>query len=369
MPNSLIPALDPAALPGPPWLFHLLWVLTFLIHLVFVNMVLGGSLLAAFAAFAGRSKPGAREIQTFFVEVNAWTISLAITFGIAPLLFMQVLFGRFFYTATILMAWTWFGMLGFLMLGYYLNYIAKFRLRASKEAGFVLFVEALCFLVIAGIQVAVNLLHLQPGRWEPVAQQAWAAFGDPTFIPRALHFVLAAVAMAGAVLAFVATRRAANGGEREVCLGMANFGLRAALIATVLELIDGFWLLFALPEEVLKAFMRGGPATMVPLTVGILFGVLLIVVLGQITDPLAQAKKVRRVAELIIGTVVFMVVTRHQLRGAYLAPWRGEEHVTVATQWGPLALFLVTFLLCVGLTVYAIVRAVKDKPGPGEEGA
>jgi len=282
---------------------------------------------------------------------------------------MQVLFGRFFYTATILIAWAWLGMLGFLILGYYLNYVAKFRLSAGKEAGFVLFVEALCFLLIAGIQVAVNLLHLQPGRWEPVAQQAWVALGDPTFLPRALHFVLAAVAMAGAVLSFMATRRAAQGGDRDVCQGMASFGLRAALITTVLQLLDGFWLLFALPEEVLKAFMRGGPATMVPLTIGILFGVLLLVVLGQITDPLAQAKKVRRVAELILGAVVFMVVTRHQLRGVYLAPWRSGEHATVATQWGPLALFLVTFLLCVGLTVYAIVRAVKDKPGPGEEAA
>ena len=366
MPNSLIPALDPAALPGPPWLFHLLWVLTFLIHLLFVNMVLGGTLLAA---FVGRNKSGARETQTFFVEVNAWAISFAITFGIAPLLFMQVLFGRFFYTATILLAWAWLGMLGILTLGYYLNYVAKFRLRDGKDVRVVVIVEALCFLTIAAIQVAINLLHLQPGRWETVAQQAWAALGDPTFAPRALHFVFAAVAMAGAVLAFVATRRAAKGGDREACRGMANFGIRAALIATVLELLDGFWLLFALPEEVLKAFMRGGPATMVPLTVGILLGVLLIVVLGQITDPLAQEKKVRRVAELIIGAVVFMVVTRHQLRGIYLAPWRSGEQVTVATQWGPLALFLVTFLLCVGLTIYAIVRAVKDRPGPGEEAA
>ncbi len=366
MPNSLIPALDPAALPGPPWLFHVLWVLTFLIHLVFVNMVLGGSLLAA---LVGRGKPGAKAIQTFFVEVNAWTISFAITFGIAPLLFMQVLFGRFFYTATVLLAWAWLGMLGILTLGYYLNYIAKFRLRAGKDARAVVIVEALCFLVIAGIQVAINLLHLQPGRWESVAQQAWAALSDPTFAPRALHFVFAAVAMAGAVLSFVATRRAAKGGDHEVCQGMAQFGIRAALIATLLELMDGIWLLSALPPEVLKGFMRGGAATMVPLMVGILFGVLLLVVLAQITNPLKQAKEVRRAAELIVGAVVFMVVTRHQLRGIYLAPWRDGEHVAVATQWGPLALFLAVFLLCVGLTVYAIVRAVKDKPGPGEDAA
>ncbi len=366
MPASLIPALDPAPLPGPPWLFHVLWVLTFLIHLVFVNMVMGGSVLAA---LVGRDRPGAREIQTFFAEANSWAISFAITFGIAPLLFMQVLFGRFFYTATILVAWWWLGMLGILTLGYYLNYLVKYRLQAGKSVRALLIVEAVCFLKIAGIQVAINVLHLQPGRWETVAQQAWAALLDPTFAPRYLHFVLAAVAMAGAALAFVATRRAATAEDREACLGMARFGLRAAFVATALELADGFWLLLALPREVLREFMRGGAATMIPLTAGILLGVLLLVVLSRITDPLTQAKDVRRVAEVLVATVVFMVLTRHQLRDIYLAPWRGDERLTVATQWGPLALFLVVFVLCVGLTAYAIARAIKDRPGPGEAAA
>ena len=366
MENSLIPALDPAPLPGPPWLFHVLWVLTFLIHLLFVNTVLGGSLLAALAGLAGTAK---REVRSLFVQVNAWAISFAITFAIAPLLFMQVLLGRFFYTATILVAWAWLGMLGLLMVGYYLNYVAKFRLRAGKGAGGVLLVEAACFVVIAGIQVTVNLLHMQPARWERVADQAWAALSDPTFVPRFLHFLLAAVAMAGALLAWVAVRRAARGGDTPVLSRMARFGIRAALVATLLQLVDGFWLLLTLPEDVLKAFMRGGPATMVPLAVGILAGLLLLVVLAQIADPLASPTKVRRVAELIVGAVVFMVVTRHQLRGIYLASPRAGKQVTVSTQWGALALFLVVFVLCIALTAYALAKAAKDRPQPGEDAA
>ena len=45
MPVNLIPAIDPAPLPGPPWLFHALWLVTFLVHLVFVNMVMGGMMV------------------------------------------------------------------------------------------------------------------------------------------------------------------------------------------------------------------------------------------------------------------------------------------------------------------------------------
>jgi hypothetical protein len=364
--SDLIPALDPAPLPGPPWLFHLLWVVTFLIHLLFVNTVLGGTLLAA---FAGGRKPGRRETATLFVEINSWAISFAITFGIAPLLFIQVVLGRFFYTATVLVAWAWLGLLGLLAVGYYLNYIAKFRLRAGKGAGPVLVVEALCFLGIAVVQVMVNLLHMQPDRWEKAADQISAALSDPSFLPRLAHFVLAAVAMAGALAAWVAVRRVAKGGHRESNDGMARFGIRAALVATVLQLVDGFWLLLSLPEDVLKAFMRGGGATMAPFAVAVLAGVLLISVIAQITDPLVQGAKVRRVLELLVGAIVLMVITRHQLRLLYLAPARAGESAAVAPQWGVLALFLAVFVIGVGLTVYAMVKAATDRPDEGEAAA
>jgi hypothetical protein len=366
MPSDLIPALDPAPLPGPPWLFHVLWVVTFLIHLLFVNAVLGGSLLAA---VAGAGKPGRRETAQLFVEVNSWAISFAITFGIAPLLFMQVVLGRFFYSATVLVAWAWFGMLGLLMAGYYLNYVAKYRLRAGKGATAALLVEALCFLAIAAIQVTVNLLHMQPGRWPAVAASPWAALADPTWIPRFLHFVLAAVTMAGALAAWVAVKRAASGGDRRAADGMARFGVRVALVATLLQLVDGFWLLLALPEDVLKAFMRGGAATMAPFALGVFAGVILIAVLAQITDPLAQRTKVRRVAELLVGAVVLMVITRHQLRAVYLLPSRADETVAVAPQWDVFLLFLVVFLLGVGLTIWSLVRAATDRAAAGERAA
>jgi hypothetical protein len=366
MPTSLIPALDPAPLPGPPWLFNLLWVLTFFIHLLFVNTVLGGTLLAA---LAGLARGGKREIRTFFLATNTWTISLAITLGIAPLLFVQVLFGRFFYTATILVAWAWLGMLGLLTVGYYLNYIAKSRLAAGKGAGALLVVETLCFLGIGVIQVTVNLLHMQPGRWAGVADKPWTALADPSFVPRFLHFLLAAVAMSGALLAWVAVRRGDRGGDPDACRGMATFGVRAALVATLLQLVDGFWLLLSLPEDVLKGFMRGGAATMGPLTIGILAGVVLLMVLAQIHDPLAQSTKVRRVAELIVGAMAFMVISRHELRTIYLAPARATEHPTVMTQWGALGVFLIVFVACVALMIVALARAAKDRPAPGEEAA
>jgi len=260
-------------------------------------------------------------------------------------------------------------MLGLLTLGYYLNYVAKFRLASDRPVSLVLWLETLCFVAIAAIQVVVNLLHLQPSRWSAVAESSIRAFADPSFLPRFLHFVLAALSMAAALLAWVGVRRAARGADATLCRDMARFGVSAALYATVAQILVGFWLVLALPGDVLRAFMRGGAATMVPLAVGILAAVGLLVVLSRIRDPLEEPALVRHAMEIVVGAMAFMTVTRHQIRDLYLAPSRAGEVLAVSTQWGPLVLFLAVFVLCVGLTVWAVVRALRDRPSPGEKPA
>jgi hypothetical protein len=319
--------------------------------------MLGGSILAA---LAGSATSGRREATRLLVGLNSWAISLAITFGIAPLLFLQVIHGRFFYTATLLLPWFWLGLLGILTLAYYLNYVAKFRLREGGEARGVLVVVAVCFVAIAAIQVAVNLLHMQPGRWPHVADRTLVAFTDPAFLPRLLHFLLAAMTTSGALLAWLASRRAERGGDRDACDGMARFGVRVALITTVMQILAGFWLLLVLPRAVLRAFMRGSMATLAPLTLGIVASLLLLVVLAQLKDPLAQGVKTRRALEIIVATTALMVVTRHQLRELYLGVGGPLQRPEVAPQWGPFALFLAAFLGCLALTFWGVIRAARE---------
>ena len=366
--SELIPALDPMPVPGPLWLFHVLWVVTFFIHILLVNAVLGGSVIAA---WAGTAKPGRRSVVELLLTLNTWAIPLSITFGIAPLLFVQVVLGRFFYTAALLVPGWWLGLLGLLMVGYYLNYLAKWRLAKGGAVGHWLVLQAICFLLVALIQVVVNLLHMQPERWASAAESVVAALRDPTLLPRFLHFLLAALAMVGGVVAWVAVRRVsgAPAGGRAELDAMARFGVKFALYATLLQLIDGFWLLFALPEEVLKAFMRSGPVAMIPLTLGILAGVVLLVVLAQVHDPLAQGTKVRRALELVVGATAVMVITRHQVREIYLAPALAAEELVTTAPWGLIALFLVIFVAGVAATVYAMVRAATDRPAAGEQAA
>ncbi len=366
MPASPIPAVDSTPLPGPAGLFQLLLVATFVVHLVFVNLVVGGSFIAAAAALLRRDATG-RRVSRFLTEVNTWAVSLAITFGVAPLLFLQVLHGQFFYTATVLVAWNWLGMLGLLLAAYYLTYVAKFRLRAGKGAALPLTLSALLYLAVAATQVAVHLLYVRPERWGPLADGATGLLADPTFVPRFFHFVLAGISTAAILLAWKEVRKEPPADEKPTATAIARLGVRVALAATFLQILDGVWLTLALPRSVLLGLMKGGGSTMGPFTVGITAGLLLVVLLSGITDPLAQRSRVRHALELILGAMILMTVTRHQVRMLYLAGHDGAATAAVSTQWGAFAVFLLAFVGCLALTIFAIVRAVKDRPAEGEE--
>ncbi len=359
---DLIPAIDPAPVPGPPALLVVLWIVTFFLHLLAVNAALGGAL---FAVLLPPSMPGSsrRAVALFFAEINSWTLSFAITFAIAPLLFMQVLYGRFFYTASVLVAPVWLGLLLLLMLAYYLNWLAKFRLRAGKGATAALAISATCALGIAAIQTSVHLLSVQPGLWGAFLGRPSLVLGDPTFIPRLLHFVFAAVSMA-AVLPAAFPRSLADAAP-----GAARFGLFTALVLTGAQFAVGLWLLLALPRTVLSGLMTGGVANLAPLGLGILVGLALLGLLVRAVGAPGNVRLARVVLGHLAVVALFMIVTRHQVRDLYLAGARATERLDVAPQWGVLALFLAVFVLCAGLSAWALFRAATDRPGPGEAAA
>ena len=364
MNTDLIPALDAAGLPGPPWLFHFLLVLTFFLHLIFMNLTLGGTLMAFVANLrgGGRATDANTVLAGRLMGVNTYAISLAITTGVAPLLFVQVLYQQFFYSGTILLGWIWFSLLVLLMIGYYAAYLHK-RFRGGW-----LGVSALTFFGIAMIHVAVHLIHVQPGKWAQFDLSAASVLSDPTYWPRLLHFVLAAITFAALVAAWWAVRRARAGDDVELNTTIATSTWRWALWATVLQMVDGFILLGVLPKPVLLDMMRGGLTTLGPLTVSILLGIGLLMMLARASNPVDKPGLVSGTLAALTLTIAVMTVTRHQVRVLYLEPATSQFHATVVSQWENFILFAV--LLVAGLAiVFVMVRRVVTSPAEGDEAA
>jgi hypothetical protein len=372
MKPTLVPGLDPAGLPGPPWLFHVLLVLTFFLHMLFMNLTLGGTLLAWVSHLrgGGRADTPNGAIAARIIRINVFAISLTITTGIAPLLFIQVLYQQFFYSGTILLGWIWFAMLVLLMGGYYTTYLYKFRgvPRRGSGGGGWLGISVFAFLLIAMIHVAVHLIHVQPDQWSRFAANPWVVLGDRTYWPRFLHFVLASVAFSAMVITWWAVRRAAAGDDVEANTAIARTCWKWALWAIVLQIVDGFVLLAVLPQDVLLGVMRGGVATLAPLTLAILLGIGLLVMLARPFEPLAKRGLVNGVLAAMFLTVADMSITRHQVRVLYLKPVTSEYHATVAPQRGNFLLFVVLLVAALG-AVWYMTKRILSEPAEGEEAA
>jgi hypothetical protein len=372
MNSNLIPALDPAGLPGPLWLFHVLLVFTFFLHLVFMNLTLGGTLLA----FVSHLRSGGRRddfrgvLAGRLMAVNNYGISLTITTGVAPLLFIQVIYQQYFYTATILLAPVWLAMLVLLTVGYYAAYLYKFRGAPTHGSGGGLWLgaSAVMFFVIAMIHVAVNLVHAQPERWGGLADGTWTVLADPVYWPRLLHFVFAGLGFAALVTTWWAVRRASEGVDADTNTAIARWAWRWALWTTVLQVVDGFVLLLVLPRSVLRGIMAGGVATLGPLTLAILLGIGLLMMLSRVSNPAESPRLVTGTLAAMTLTIAVMSITRHQVRSLYLAPSTAQFRFEIVPQWGNFLLFSV--LLVAGLaTVAFMLRRVLTSPASGADAA
>jgi hypothetical protein len=372
MDSSLIPAVDGAGLPGPAWIFHVLLVFTFFLHMLFMNLALGGTLLAALAHLlsGGRCDDFRGVLANRLVAVNNYGISMAITTGIAPLLFIQVLYHHFFYPATIIIGGTWFSLVVLLMVGYYSVYLYKFRGAPARGQGGTLWIllAAVMFTIIAMIQVVVQLIHAQPQLWPAIADSPWALVGDATLIPRFLHFVLGAVAFSAIVIAWWSARQLRQGHDVESNTAIAAFTWKWALWCTALQIVDGFVLLLLLPREVLLAFMRGGAATTLPLGLAILLAIGALMMLARASDPGQRPGLVSGVLVTMVGTIAVMSITRHQVRSLYLEPYSSQSAWLEVPQWGNFVLFAVLLVAGLGLVAYMLKR-VLGSPATGDEAA
>ena len=246
-PATLVPAPD--AITAPWGWFYVLLIVTFLLHILVMNVMLGGGIIALISAFRG----GQQNILLGKEFSYKWpyTIAFAVNMGVAPLLFIQVLYGQFIYSSSILMAVWWFSIIAMLMLAYYGAYIYDFKFEALGGLRiFMLEFSVLILLIIAFFFTNNMTLMLQPDRWLDYFSRADGTLlnlGDPTLIPRYLHFVIGAVAVAGLFFALVGHFRFIKSSvDRDALI---DKGLHYFAWATSIEIFFGLWFLLSLPAR------------------------------------------------------------------------------------------------------------------------
>ena len=309
-----IPDAEPLPLPAP---FSLLWallLLTFFLHVLAMNFVLGGSILLLFTR--------GTALADAFRKAMPTVLAAAISLGVAPLLFLQTLYGRLFFPSAVLMGWFWLAIVPIVMLAYYGTYANVFR----GTRVWITAAVAMLLIAVAFVQTNNMTLMLRPDQFLPMYRSSATGLHlnltDPTFIPRYLHMLLGAIAVAGLVAYLWGKRRKDEWAQR--------IGTRWFTVATLLNVVIGLWWLFALPRPVL---MRAS------VWVG----------LGVAAMVIALA---RRSAPALLLTIASMVMARDEVRRGML-DLAGFRHIANASpQWDVFAIFAVLLVAALATTAW-----------------
>lgn len=348
--NIPVPDLDPVSLPAPVWLLKALLLLTFFLHVIPMNLALGGGFVAAITDWIGRRRNSehhlslARSLARMLPIIIAFTITL----GVAPLLFIQVLYGQFFYTSSVLVAWPWLSVIVLLILSYYGFYLYSFRWeRLQGKRIVVVLASAVLFAVIGFLYTNNLVLMLTPEKWAAMYFQnphgTHLNLSDPTVVPRFLHFFTASFALAGLLAVVLGLLRQ----RQDVAYSRwaIRYGVLWFVIATLLELVVGSWFFLSLPHAVRAVFLGGdGFATAV-------FALALVCALASLVMMLIGFASSNPSWKLITGiifislTIICMVIVRDFVRSAYLERYFDASKFSVDPQTGVILLF---FLLLVG---------------------
>jgi len=348
-PAQLIPSPD--TIPAPWGFFELLLILTFFTHLVFMNAMLGSAVIALVREM--RTPPADPPPCLDIASKLPYTIAFAVNFGVAPLLFLQVLYGHFIYTSSILMGVYWLSIVGLLILAYYSAYLYKMagdlpgatRKRALTTS--LLLLLAIAFFFVNNITLMQN-----PQIWSVYFHRPDGTFlnlADPTLLPRYLHFVVASVAVGGlflAILAFFQQKKSAPGAAKRLSIGMKWF-----TYATMVEIGTGIPFLFSLPKNVHQLFI-GGAAPHTSLFAAALIAASCSLYYGT-------KERVWPTTVSMATTILFMVLVRDLARQAYLAKYFHPADLQVVPQWSPMFIFVAILVLGIAVVIYMLRLAAR----------
>ncbi|MBI5687058.1 MAG: hypothetical protein HZC54_18465 [Verrucomicrobia bacterium] len=363
---NAFPAVDPIPLPAPVWLFKALHIVTLALHFCAVELLLGGLLVAVGLCFFGGLRGGTPLLRLNAAASLTRRLPLVMTYvinlGVPPLLFTQVLYGRAFYTSSVLIGVYWFSVIFLLMGCYWLLYRFDANVARGRAAWWLGLLAFLLAGTIAKILSMTMTLMIRPEVWQ--AMYSAAATGnlppppDPTLLPRWLFMVAGGVVFAGLWMIWLGSRNQIDASVRSY---LAGLGGKLAVVAVIAQLAAAHFVFHNQPDKVREGLVAN------PLYLGAglaWFGTIGLILLagawaGLKKPTTAAAGWLCAALGLVaaIGLTVFRDGIRDlTLLGAGYDVWQR----TIVTNWSVVGLFLALFVIglaTIGWLVSVMVRA------------
>ena len=321
-------------LPAPLWLINILHIVTLSLHLIAMNFLFGGLVVILLGRISDRWQ---NQAVRQYVKLLPSAMAATITLGVAPLLFVQLVYPRQVYSAAIVSGWFWLFIMGAAIIAYYCFYAASFRQQSGKRIDYFLWPALLCLAYVSVVYSSVFTLAEHTDRIHAAyaqSQAGWATNPDiGSWIFRWLHMITGAITVGGFFVGWLGKE---NDQVHRAGKQFFTWGMAAAAVF-------GFVYLFTL-DKYLLLFMR--TPGIWALTVGI--------VLSAGALHFYFRKKFTPAAVMLLVSVLMMVYSRHYVRLLHLADTYDPSSMPVQPQWSIFALFLVLFLIAIGLVWYML---------------
>lgn len=320
IPNDIPLPIPTGGLEALDAVFHTLLVVSWLVHILFINVLLGAATASVYF-----NKRGARENNPVFDRV-AYLLTTPVTicenmgalWGVAPLLLISVMFTPLFYSAAIMNSPQWLHIIYGNIAAFLLSYLYKYSwhaLEKRKSLHLAIGYSAVgLFLTLPMVFMATVQLYLTPSTWTPTTHFWDALFRADTFF-RLVHFYLASFAVTGLFMMVYGHYKRKNVDEQERQAGdvLVNTGKSWFLVPTALNLFAGPLVLFHFPSYGIENFFNAGWYWLIVVAV-LAIGVAAYLTLKDFFNPDMPAKHLWSIVGLAVVTVLSMATLRHGMR-------------------------------------------------------
>jgi hypothetical protein len=334
--------MDPLLIPQPDTIpvswgwFQFLLLLTFPVHILAMNAMMGGLLIGIVQRLQGGTVQ--KQLAHRIALALPLVIAFVVNFGVAPLLFVQVLYGQFVYSSSVLMGFFWILIVPVLIIAYYGAYLYDFKFKALGSFGPLIAIIVFLLLTVIGFFFSNNMLLMSlPERFVDyfsVKDGTLLAYNEPEFWPRYLHMMLGAIAIGGLFVGLLGKLNKSN--NPDLAAHSESVGIFTFNLFTIINIAIGFWYFFSLPETQRKVLMGGSiPATaMFALTLLLITGAIFVGIKKQFWLTFFHA----------VALVLAMIFIRSWVRSSYLEQFFTLDTLQVMPQYSPMIFFFVTLL-------------------------
>jgi len=331
----------------PLWIVTLLHLVTLTLHFVAMGATFGavGVLLAGRRDERWRT-PAVRRYVGLLPTLMAFTVTL----GVAPLLFLQLVYHRTAYAAAIVSGWFWLAVVLAVIVAYYSFYAAALGKRPERVGRRL----GLAFLALLLVSLVFSSVFTLAERPETIAA-VWATNPHGTalnpelgrWLPRWLHVVAGALAIGAFAVAWMSR-------DDEELFASARTSYLWAMVAAI---VLGVGALVGLGAD-LVGYMRSS-------AVWWMLGAL---VLAAGSLHFVWKRRLAAGGAMLFASLFAMVVQRQVARLVVLGDALEPGSIPIRAQWGVFALFLVAFVLMLAVVAWMLslfFRGGSERPAGG----